>query len=158
LYSVKPEDGGFEGHFVLKRRRDWASPDAMIARFVGRDPFTHWQPDVLRAYAEYGLLPNGDGYTLACSPEVEAQTYMSARLAQNVDIYDAVAQIDLPVRVLRAATGQTESPNDLMKSPTAPDLASQFRRGDDIVLRDHSHFIPMESPEIVARHIRALLV
>jgi len=38
---------------------------------------------------------------------------------------------------------------DMAASLTAPDLASHFRHGRDIVV-PHSHFIPMEAPQKVA--------
>jgi hypothetical protein len=39
-----------------------------------------------------------------------------------------------------------------MASPTAPDLASRFSNGRDLLV-DYSHFIPMEAPEFVAEQI-----
>jgi hypothetical protein len=38
-------------------------------------------------------------------------------------------------------------------SPTAPDLAASFAHGTDTCLPEHSHFIPMESPELAAKLI-----
>jgi hypothetical protein len=38
-------------------------------------------------------------------------------------------------------------------SPTAPDLASKFRNGREIVLEGRSHYIPMEAPDVVAEEI-----
>jgi len=43
---------------------------------------------------------------------------------------------------------------DMTASLTAPDLATRFRHGRDIVVQ-HSHFIPMEAPELVAEHVNA---
>jgi hypothetical protein len=45
---------------------------------------------------------------------------------------------------------------DLSASPTAPDLASRFARGRDILVPGRSHYIPMEDPEAVAEEIRRL--
>jgi hypothetical protein len=38
-------------------------------------------------------------------------------------------------------------------SPTAPNLAASFTHGVDTCLPEHSHFIPMESPELMAKLI-----
>ena len=40
-------------------------------------------------------------------------------------------------------------------SPTVPDLAAYFSNARDVLDRDFSHFLPMESPERAAEHIRA---
>src|SRR5262249_5765046 len=139
-----------EGQFILRRRRQWASPDEMFASFKGRGPYAEWQDAVLRDYCQYGLIPDGDGYTLACAPEVEAHIYASAPLRANADVYGAIDQIKLPVRVLRCAKTR-QSGQEMLVSPTAPDLASKFQHGLDVLLPDNTHFIPMESPDLVAR-------
>jgi lipase len=41
-------------------------------------------------------------------------------------------------------------------SPTAPDLASYFPQGRDEHFPDHSHFLPMEDPRLVAGQIQGL--
>jgi pimeloyl-ACP methyl ester carboxylesterase len=151
------ETASIDGHFVLNRRRQWSSPEEMFASFKGRGPFAQWQDEVLRDYCTYGLLPAEDGgYTLACPPEVEAHMYVSTAHRDSRDVYDAVAGVDIPVRVLRCENTVSEVGMDLLASPTAPDLASHFRQGVDIPLPDNTHFIPMESPDLVADHIREL--
>ena len=49
-----------------------------------------------------------------------------------------------------------DSDTDLGNSPTAPDVASRFAHGLDVLLPDNTHFIPMESPALVAEHIKAI--
>ena len=44
---------------------------------------------------------------------------------------------------------------DMTASLTAPDLATRFRHGQDVVVQ-HSHFIPMEAPELVAEHLNGV--
>jgi pimeloyl-ACP methyl ester carboxylesterase len=153
MYVVQDYD--IDGHFVLKRRREWESPDEMFNSFKGRGAFTNWRDAILRDYCQYGLMQDGNHYVLACAPEVEAHIYCTSSLAANVDIYDAIAKINMPVRVLRCATQMTD--NNMSASPTAPDLATYFSNALDIPLEDNSHFIPMESPELVATHIRELI-
>lgn len=150
------DDYEIEGHFVLQRKRRWNSFEEMIERFRGRGPFANWEEAVLRDYCQYGLLPDGDDFVLACSPEHEVHTYMSSRLRSTADIYDAIAEIKVPVRVLRCTKGLVQSNFDLAASPTDPDLASYFADGLDVPLADNTHFIPMESPALVARHIKIM--
>jgi lipase len=83
---------------------------------------------------------------------VEASVYLGNT---QTDVHELIPQIDLPVVVLRA---RPRGPNDeqvmdFSKSPTWPGLADRFRHGRDVFLPDHSHFIPMEDPALVARFI-----
>jgi pimeloyl-ACP methyl ester carboxylesterase len=146
-------------HFAARRRNAWASPAEMFERFHDRPPFNTWQPAVLRDYCIFGLLPapEGEGYVLACPPEVEAAVYVG-QIGYNV--YEAVDAVAVPVRVLRAKPRDLHAtPGSAMGmsgSPAAPDLAAQFRHGEDVFLPEHSHFIPMEAPDLIARHVREL--
>lgn len=149
---IRPRDGYVgpwtEAHFVAKRRNRWKSAQEMFERFQDRAPFVHWDRAVLRDYCDYGLLPDGDGFVLACPPLIEASIYENSP-APASDIYAEIATIKIPVRVVRA--GKVRDPGDVMgRSPTAPDLAASFERGTDLCLPDHSHFIPMEAPWLVA--------
>jgi pimeloyl-ACP methyl ester carboxylesterase len=142
-----------EAHFVAKRRNRWKSAQEMFERFQDRPPFVHWDRAVLRDYCDYGLLPDGDGFVLACPPLIEASIYENSP-APASDIYAEIATVKIPVRVVRA--GKVPEPGDVMgRSPTAPDLAASFRQGTDLCLADHSHFIPMEAPALVAKLIGA---
>jgi len=141
--------------FVAKRRNRWSSPGEMFDRFENRPPFDSWDRAVLRDYCEYGLLPDGDGFVLACAPAVEAEIYENGPLP-NADIYGEIAAIQIPVHVARA--GKRFEPGDFMRaSPTTPDLASKFAYGTDLVVPENSHFIPMEAPPLIARLIADIL-
>lgn len=141
-------------NFVLRRRSIWSSPEEMIERFTGRPPFGDWQAQVLDDYCRGGLLLAEDGsFKLACSPEVEAAIY-SATAGDSP--YADIARLAIPVRVLRARQRPAEGPVDMSHSPTAPDLARHFARGEDVPLPDHSHYIPMEDPDVVATHVKDL--
>jgi len=137
--------------FVAKRRSRWSSPSEMFERFENRPPFDSWDRAVLRDYCEYGLLPDGDSFVLACPPAVEAEIYENGPLPE-ADIHAELATIRIPVHVVRA--GKRFDPSDVMRnSPTAPDLASYFPHGTDLLLPEYSHFIPMEAPAFTARLI-----
>ncbi len=133
--------------FAAKRRNNWASAEEMFERFEKRPPFDTWDRAVLRDYCDYGLAPNGDGFVLACAPETEASIYENSPTPE-ANIYPEIATIQIPVHVVRSAKSMDlanpESP------PTAPDLAARFAHGSDLLLLGHSHFIPMEAPEMTA--------
>jgi hypothetical protein len=101
----------------------------MYDRLEDRPPFDTWDRAVLRDYCTYGLLPDGDGFVLACRPEVEASIYENS-LAVESYIYPEMATTFIPVHVARS--GMLSDPSNVMgSSPTAPDLATGFARGTD---------------------------
>ncbi len=146
----KDEYGGSwdKTSFVRKRRNQWASAGEMFERFENRAPFDSWDRQVLKDYIEYGLIPDGRGFVLACPPEVEASIYENST-APGANIYPEIRAVDVPVHVVRA--GRCPDPRDVMKtSLTTPDLAVHFARGRDTLLLEHSHLFPMEAPELTA--------
>jgi lipase len=152
---IRPRDGYVgawrESHFVAKRRNRWASPQEMFDRFKDRAPFAAWNRAVLRDYCDYGVLPDSDGFVLACPPHIEASVYENSPMPAS-NIYPEIDSIRIPVRVVRSV--KPVDPADIMsRSPTAPDLASNFAHGADIRVAEYSHFIPMEGPEFVAKLI-----
>ena len=145
-----------DAQFAAKRRNQWSSAQEMFDRFKNRAPFQDWDPLVLRDYCEYGLLPEGDHFVLACPPIVEAAVYENSS-APASDIYPEIETIRIPVHVVRA--GKEVDPAGFMgRSPTAPELASSFTNGSDRVLTEQSHFIPMEAPALTARLIDCALM
>jgi lipase len=155
--TIFPDDyyGGpkHEVDFIRRRRNSWTSPDAMFERFRHRAPFASWNPEILRDYCEYGLLPSGEGFELACPPEVEASIYEQSH-APEANLHRVIPAIQIPVAVMRAGTGWKREAFSPSSSPTAPDLASEFPRARDMVLPDHDHYIPMTAPELVVAEIR----
>jgi pimeloyl-ACP methyl ester carboxylesterase len=144
-------------HFAARRRNEWPSPQEMFDRFKDREPFARWDPAVLHDYCAFGLLPNpeGDGYVLACPPAIEAATYAGS--ARGGEIYDALPNLHIPVRILRARGGSEEAPMDMSRSPTAPGIANAFPNAEDIYLPQYTHFMPMEDPAFIAAQVRELL-
>jgi pimeloyl-ACP methyl ester carboxylesterase len=151
LYGTAPPDASY----ISKRRNVFPSAEAMIERFQNRLPFSRWHPQVLRDYCEFGILPRGGEFVLACPPDIEASIYHESRVPES-NIYPDIERIQQPVTVIRA--GKTREPGvfDLSTSPTAPDLAAHFPHGRDIVFADCTHYIPMEAPERIAELVAEL--
>jgi pimeloyl-ACP methyl ester carboxylesterase len=151
-YGQPPGDSSY----IARRRNLFASPDEMYQRFRERPPFSQWRADVLHDYCDYGLLPSDGGYVLACPPAVEASIYPLS-VDPESNLYSLIPSIEQPVTVMRAGTPWVPGVFNLNASPTAPDLASAFPRGRDIVLEGRGHYIPMEIPEVVVEEIRRRL-
>ena len=86
---------------ALRRRRRFDSLEAALESYRGRGAFRGWPDAVLSDYLADGLVPDGDGLTLAATPEWEASNYG----AQGHDPWSAMARYGGPVRILKAETG-----------------------------------------------------
>jgi lipase len=139
-----------ELNMVANRRNRWANWDDMFVRFKDRKPFDRWNRQVLLDYCEFALspAPGGQGFMLACPPEVEAAIYSYSTHPES-NIYPEIASIHIPVQVVRASRFTTDA-RDFTLSPTAPDVASKFLNAVDRRFPDHSHFLPMEAPDLAA--------
>jgi pimeloyl-ACP methyl ester carboxylesterase len=147
-YHAPPPDAGY----IARRHNRWASPEEMFARFHVRLPFSTWQPEALRNYCDYALLPDGDSFVLACPPAVEAAIYARCNAPEN-DLYGGIPGVAQPVTVVRAGATPQRATLDLNASPTGPDVAACFPHGRDVYLPEHNHYIPMEAPELVVAEI-----
>jgi len=148
------EKGHPKDNPMSKRRNHFSNWQDMYARYKDRTPYSLWQTKVMEDYCQYGLCKtaDGDGYELCCFPETETSIYMSHH---SVNLTDKLSAIDIPVKVLRASvpTAKTTGKVDFLSSPTWPDLAKQFANGTDVYLPELTHFIPMQDPQLVAKHI-----
>jgi lipase len=151
-YGTPPGDASY----IRKRKNEFRSAEEMIERFRNKLPFSRWHPQVLRDYCEWGILPRGEAFVLACPPDIEASIYYESK-APGSDIYAEIARIEQPVTVIRA--GRTRKPGefDLSTSPTEPDLASHFASARDVVFEECTHYIPQEAPARVAEEIEQAL-
>ncbi len=136
-------------HPCIRRKRDFASPEAMIERFAPRDPYCLFDQRVFEDYCRHGLTRLDDGsYELACLPEMEASIYASSR--SNSAIHETVSRVQIPALVVRAKQSDL---NDFKGSPTWPKLAALFAQGEDMYRPDRTHFHPFEDPADAARII-----
>lgn len=152
-YGTAPPDASY----IRKRKNLFRSADEMIERYTGRLPFSRWDPQVLRDYCEFGILPSGNEFVLACPPDIEASIYHQSKVPES-NIYPEIARIMQPVTVVRADRPRRLGVFDLSTSPTAENLASYFSNGTVKVFEDCTHYIPQEAPARVAEEIALLLV
>lgn len=143
----------YDGHhkevdFIARRRARWKSPDEMFERFRARPPFSNWKPEILHDYCEFGLLPDGDEFVLACPPKIEATIYERSNWP-DADISAELSTIQTPATVMRSGKLMTREKFDLSASATDPNLASRMPNARDVCLPQCSHFIPMEHPDLV---------
>jgi lipase len=149
-YDGAPTDASF----VARRRARWKSAEEMYQRFVGRLPFSTWKPEILRDYCEFGLLPEGDEFVLACPPEIEASIYPRWNLPE-ADISKELAVVQQSTEILRSGRLMAKDSFDLSASATDPDLAKRMPNARDVYLEGVSHFIPMEYPALIVDKCRS---
>ncbi len=143
----------YDGHqkevdFIARRRARWKSAEEMFERFRVRPPFSAWKPEILRDYCEFGLLPDGDEFVLACPPEIEATIYERSNWP-DADISAELSMIQTATTVMRSGKLMTREKFDLSASATDPNLASRMANARDVYLPECTHFIPMEHPELI---------
>lgn len=138
---------------IAFRRNEWPSADEMFSRFSRRLPFSEWDPQVLRDYCEHGLLPRRDSelFELACPPLCEAAIYQSSG---NGLLLEHLSSITATVKILRVKERiPDDEPFDFRPSATFKGLVDLIPRATERYLPEHTHFIPMEDPNLVAKEI-----
>lgn len=154
IYPEERYDGApHHADFIARRRQRWSSAEEMFERFRDRAPFSLWKPEILRDYCEYGLLPDGDEFVLACPPVIEASIYERSNWP-DANIWPELATIQAPTTIMRSAKLMSREKFDLSASATDPGLASRMPNAQDVYLKDSSHFIPMEHPKLVIDALR----
>jgi pimeloyl-ACP methyl ester carboxylesterase len=167
----------YQGHAMSdsasKRRKAFASAEAMFERFHERYPFSLWLPEALADYCRYGSvepeqlkqliigehatpvdIEGGEGgVMLACPPVLEAATFKGSRCFDARLDDEQLRMVQIPVQVLRAGTDNFEEDSKggfWQVSSTDPLLASRLPNAEDFAT-GCSHFIPFEDPELVAQ-------
>ncbi len=127
---------------ALRRRSTFESADAVVASYQGRGPFSGWDADVLRAYAEYGFAPDGEGgWTLKCPPEQEAEFYRGATLH---GAWSRLGEIGCPTLLVGGADSSSH-PRSFLEAQ-----AARFPEAVVRVVEEATHFVPMERPGVIA--------
>jgi pimeloyl-ACP methyl ester carboxylesterase len=156
IYIPERYDGApHHADFIARRKVRWKSAEEMFDRFSGRPPFSLWKPEILHDYCEYGLLPDGDEFILACPPAIEASIYERSNWP-DADISVELSQVQAATTVMRSAKLMGREKFDLSASATDPSLAARMPNAKDVYLPDSSHFIPMEHPKVVIDALRML--
>jgi pimeloyl-ACP methyl ester carboxylesterase len=119
-----------------RRRSRFDSREQALAAYRGRGAFKGWSDIALVDYLSSGLVEDGDGFVLACSPDWESSNYAS----QSHNPFQAMRRADRPVRILKAEHGSTCS---LTKAPLdLPQVTVETVTGG-------AHLFPMVRPDVM---------
>ena len=152
LYAERasgPQDPS--AHPTAKRRNHWENWEAMEARFADRLPFKRWEPAVLEDYCRYGVLPGSEGASCWPAPRRWKPPFTWGALGGISTSVSPRCACPSPCFGRRRA--RAPGRHGFQRLPTWPELASKFPQGRDVVLSEHSHFIPMEAPALTAAYI-----
>lgn len=127
---------------ALRRRADWASPEAFFARLHGRGGFARCSDAMLRAHCRATLKPKpAGGYTLCCPPATEAEIYRGHRAA------DTWLRLDRVTRKIDLVSGDPDLPGQGWVAGVMTALARRLPAGRLTVLPGASHLMLFEQPD-----------
>ena len=126
-----------------KRKADWPDAATVEKAYAGRGAFATWEDGFLAAYLAGGLLPKGDGVTLACAPTWEAANFKGPQL----DCRPEIANLRVPFTLLMAQEGSTTY---FRKPFEALDVDKKIE-----IVAGSTHFLPMERAALVRAEICA---
>ena len=120
---------------ALRRRARFESREQALAAYRGRGAFKGWSDIMLIDYLSAGLVEDGDGFVLTCSPGWEASNYA----VQSHDPWKALKASGRPVHILKGQRGSTCSVDP---SPRGLPLVTVD------VAPEGTHFFPMLRPDL----------
>ena len=130
-----------------RRRVEFASREEAADSFRGRGAFVDWVEEAFDAYISCGLV--GDGpVRLACSPALEADMYRASTAHRT---WDLLGSIEVPVLLLTGELSDSITP-DLARAQ-----AAEFPSAGVEIVPGEGHFLPMTSPDLVAKRIMRLV-
>jgi pimeloyl-ACP methyl ester carboxylesterase len=121
-----------------KRRPSFASRQAALENYRSKPPFSHFTPESLESYVEYGFVDEADGtVTLACRREDEAAVFDGAVLSPT---WSVLPEVRPPAAIL--AGGDPSDP----VGQIASQVARRLPRGGLRRFEHLDHFGPMTAP------------
>ena len=133
-----------------KRQERFGSIEELAGKFGARGPFRHFEPGAAQELAAAMLVPEGEGWRLACPPAVEA-----AYFGQNLDdgLRERLADVACPVLML---AGREDLAIDGTPACIAADLA-RLGGFDLLEMAAATHMMPLERPRAIAAQALAFL-
>ena len=127
---------------ALKRRKDWADRAEALAYFTGRKALATWPEQAVEGYVDSALVPGAAGLTLSCDRIWESRTFKHV----PAEIGFRLKHLQVPTLLIRASRGSIY--------PDHLTLSAQITERR----MEGSHFVHLETPDLVAEEIHAFLV
>lgn len=142
----------FPDHPMVKtarrRRPGFTSRAAAFGTYMSKRAFRGWEERVMWAYVNGGFRDDGDRVVLKCAPESEAEFFAAAG---THGAWDRLGEVETPTVVIAGERSATHGEAFLAE------LTARFANAHYVIERDASHFIWMERPGVIARHVAAAI-
>ncbi len=124
---------------AARRRGHFESREAVRSAYRGRGVFTGWPDRALDDYLEGGLLPDGDGVRLACTPAWEATSFRGV----TTTMHESMEACQIPFILLGADNGST------VPTPAEADIRRLHPEATVKRFPGTGHFLPVTHPDLV---------
>ena len=133
---------------AAKRRMEFPSKEAAVENFEGKGAFRTWPREWIEAYVEGGTVPTDNGVRMTCDRAWESQTFATATPRP----FGLVKRLRCPTTLIAR---ETSGP------PLSEESCDAFMRARPdtrlIKLEGASHFMTMESPDLVRDEIHRMV-
>ena len=137
---------------ALKRRREFDDLEFVFQGYRNRSIFRYMSDPALRAYITGITKPKAErGYTLAYTPEWEAQIYYSG-IWRDLDLWRNLPKLSLPTLVLRGIE------SDTFREQSARRIERINPRIRVMRIDKSTHLLPLERPEMVYELIHSFIM
>ncbi len=128
-----------------RRRRHFASADAMYAHYREAPVFSRLDDHALRRYVDAAARPrtDGPGVELVITPEWEARVYATG----PSNFWGKLSRLRVPLLAIRGAETDTFDPGAVQE------LQRRLPQATVVEVPDTGHLVPLEKPAEVARLI-----
>ncbi len=132
---------------AARRRMSFVSKEAAVENYVGKGPFRTWERQWIEAYVDGGTVPIENGVRLSCDREWESQVFAKA----TVNPWTALRKVSCPIALI------TREHHGPPFNRASRDAFLRCQPGARLlVLKDATHFLAMERPEIVREEIERM--
>lgn len=128
------------------RRNVWKDEEEARAHLGGKKVYQRFDKEVFDDFIRYNLKSLDEGLTLAYSREWEARVYASAP-----NVWSHMSKTTVPIHIIKAQY------SDVITAETWRKIQDKTPNGSFYEMPGVGHLVPMEKPDLLAKHILSVL-
>ena len=134
---------------AINRQAYFSSIEKAVENYTGKGAFKTWPKTWIEDYVTGGTVKNNEGgISLSCKPKWEARTFA----VSGNRPWSAILKLSCPISVIKGAKGSTFHPAAVRR------LLKLHPETDYTLIKEASHFVPMEEDEKVGEIINDVLI